>query len=182
MKVILMTDVEKTGVAGDVLKVKDGFARNYLLPKKLAIVATKNNMNRVATIKEKAEVERLKKLDELKAWAKALENVVIRFERKADENGHLFGSVSETDIAHELDKKEMDIHKSMIQMEKHIKEIGETMVPVKFSAEVVANLKVIVAKEEEAVEAAVETIVEEIVEETVEETEEKVEEEAEINE
>ncbi len=165
MKVILMTDVEKTGVAGDLLKVKDGFARNYLLPKKLAILATNNNMKRIASIKQQAEAERLKKLDELKAWAKALENVEIRFERKADENGHLFGSVSETDIAHEIEKKDMNIHKSMIQMDKHIKEIGETMIPVKFSAEVIAHLKVTVVKEVEE-----------------EKAEEVVEEEAEINE
>ncbi len=152
MKVILMTDVEKTGSAGDLIKVKDGFARNYLLPKGFAVVATAGNMKRIGAIKEKAEAERLKKLDELKAFAKTLENVEIRFLRKADENGHLFGSVSEVDIVHELEKKELNIHKAMIQMDKHFKETGEFTVNVKFSAEVVAKLKVFVEveKEEEA--------------------------------
>ncbi len=170
MKVILMTDVEKLGAAGDLLKVKDGYARNYLVPKKLAIFATKGNMNRVAAIKQKAEEERLKKLDELKALAKALDNVEIRFERKADENGHLFGSVSEVDIVHELEKKDMNIHKSMIHMEKHIKEISETTVFVKFATDVVANVKVVVVKEEDEEEKAAEKV------------EEKAEEVAEINE
>jgi len=89
MKVILIKDTEKLGSAGSVLKVKDGFARNYLLPKKIAIIATKNNLSKLEQIKEKAEAEKTALENEYKLLVDKINNTELIFTRKADENGHL---------------------------------------------------------------------------------------------
>ena len=107
MKVILIKDTEKLGTAGSVLKVKDGFARNYLLPKKLAIIANKHNLSKLEQIKKEAEAEKMALENEYKLLVDKINNMELIFVRKADENGHLFGSVSEHDIVEELEKQEI---------------------------------------------------------------------------
>ncbi|RLC50156.1 MAG: 50S ribosomal protein L9 [Candidatus Cloacimonadota bacterium] len=147
MKVILIKDTEKLGSAGSVLKVKDGFARNYLLPKKIAIIATKNNLSKLEQIKEKAEAEKTALENEYKLLVDKINNTELIFTRKADENGHLFGSVSEHDIVEELEKQEIKIHKSNVELEKHLKELGEFEVKIAFTPAISANLKIKVEKE-----------------------------------
>ena len=147
MKVILIKDTEKLGTAGSVLKVKDGFARNYLLPKKLAIIANKHNLSKLEQIKKEAEAEKMALENEYKLLVDKINNMELIFVRKADENGHLFGSVSEHDIVEELEKQEIKIHKSNVEMEKHLKEIGEFEVKIVFTSSISANLKIKVEKE-----------------------------------
>ena len=147
MKVILVKDITKMGLAGSVIKVADGYARNYLLPKKLVILATKNNLAKIETIKKKAELEKLEIENHFKALAMKINDITLKFTRKADENDHLFGSVSENDIVKSLAEKGIEIHKSVVDIQKHLKEIGSFEVKIAFSSEITANLKVNIEKE-----------------------------------
>ncbi|PID29753.1 MAG: 50S ribosomal protein L9 [Candidatus Cloacimonadota bacterium] len=148
MKVILLHDIEKLGLAGDVKNVKAGFARNYLLPKNLVIVASEGNLKRVEKIKVKAEALREEKLSSLNALARKVNETVLTFVRKADENGHLFGSVSDVDLTAEFANLDLDVHKSNIKLAKPIKELGEFEIEVAFGYNVSANFKVIVKTED----------------------------------
>jgi len=147
MKVILVKDITKMGLAGSVIKVADGYARNYLLPKKMVILATKNNLAKIETIKKKAELEKLEIENHFKALALKINDITLKFTRKADENDHLFGSVSENDIVKSLAEKGIEIHKSVVDIQKHLKEIGSFEVKIAFSSEITANLKVNIEKE-----------------------------------
>ncbi|MCK4312951.1 MAG: 50S ribosomal protein L9 [Candidatus Cloacimonetes bacterium] len=147
MKVILVKDIAKMGLAGSVIKVADGYARNYLLPKKLVILATKSNLAKIETIKKKAELEKLEIENHFKALALKINETTLTFTRKADENEHLFGSVSENDIVKSLAEKGIEIHKSVVDIQKHLKEIGSFDVQIAFSSEITANLKVNIEKE-----------------------------------
>ena len=147
MKVILVKDIAKMGLAGSVIKVADGYARNYLLPKKIVILATKNNLAKIETIKKKAELEKLEIENHFKALALKINDITLKFTRKADENDHLFGSVSENDIVKSLAEKGIEIHKSVVDIQKHLKEIGSFVVQIAFSSEITANLKVNIEKE-----------------------------------
>ena len=147
MKVILVKDIAKMGLAGSIIKVTDGYARNYLLPKKLVISATKNNLAKIETIKKKAELEKLEIENHFKALALKINEITLTFTRKADENEHLFGSVSENDIVKSLAEKGIEIHKSAVNIQKHLKEIGSFDVQIAFSSEITANLKINIEKE-----------------------------------
>lgn len=147
MKVILTKDKKKLGEAGSIVKVANGFARNYLLPQKLAIPATKYNLSRVEAIKKEADAEKLALENEYNALVQKIDEVTLTFKRKADENEHLFGSVSETDIVNALTDKEIEIHKSFVNMQKHLKEIGSFEVEIEFSTKIKTVLKVNIEKE-----------------------------------
>jgi large subunit ribosomal protein L9 len=147
MKVILTKDIKKIGTAGEVLNVANGFARNYLLPHKFAIIATKNNLNRIDTIKKDAEIARLEVENKYKAIALKLADVELSFIRKADENGHLFGSVSENDIVKALEEKEFEIHRSNVNLEKHLKELGTFDVEIMFTSDIITKVKVDIENE-----------------------------------
>jgi len=148
MKVILVKDMQNLGQAGSVLKVADGYGRNYLLPKGFAIMANAYNLAKIEGIKKVAEAERLEINNKFKALAAKVDGVELTFLRKADENDHLFGSVSEKDIADALNEKGIELSKAVIKMEKHLKEIGDFEVSVVFSAEINATVKVKVDKEQ----------------------------------
>jgi len=147
MKVILAKDVKKLGEAGSIVKVADGYARNFLLPKKLAVPATKLNLSKVEVIKKAAEAEKLALESKYHELVQKLSDVELVFVRKADENDHLFGSVSETDISKALAEKDIDVHRSYVIMEKHIKEIGSFDVEIDFTSDITTTLKVNVDKE-----------------------------------
>lgn len=147
MKVILTKDIERVGEAGSVIKVSPGYARNYLLPKKLAIPATKGNIARIEKIKKKAEIERLEQENKYKALAASIDGTELRFVRKADENDHLYGSVSENDIAEDLEAKGFEVHKSNIKLDKHLKELGAHTVKIAFAPDIVGEIQVIIEKE-----------------------------------
>ena len=148
MRVILLESIEKLGKVGSVVKVADGYARNYLIPRNYAILADKKNLQKIEGIKQEAEKKELEHLNALKALAQQIEGTELVYKRKADENDHLFGSVSDVDIVHSLKEKGFDIHKSMIRGEKHIKALGSFDIGIHLSSEIDAGVKVIVEKED----------------------------------
>jgi len=147
MKVILKKDINKKGKAGDVINVADGYARNYLLPQGFAIVANKYNLSKVGSIQQEADLARLELESKYKAQALQVSNTSLHFIRKADENDHLFGSVSDNDIVEALAEKEIDLHRSFLKMDTHLKSIGDFEIEVNFPNDINATLKVTVGKE-----------------------------------
>ena len=156
MEVILKEDVNKLGHRGDVVKVADGYGRNYLLPGKLAIEANANNKAVIEQMKGSAVRKLAKEKIESEDLSKQLEAVELVFERKVGENDHLFGSVTSGDIAHQLEQKGFTIDKRKISLEEPLKTLGEFHVPIKLHREVTTHLKVTVKGDEpsEAVSAA----------------------------
>ena len=147
MKVILAKDIKKLGEAGKVVKVANGYARNYLIPLNLAIPATSRNISKIEIIKKQAEAEKIAMQGEYQALAQKLEKIKLTFIRKADESDHLFGSVSESDIVKALAEMEIEIHSSNVNIEKHLKEIGTFDIEIEFSTEIKADIKVKIEKE-----------------------------------
>jgi len=147
MKVILLSNIEKVGHKGDVVNVKRGFARNYLVPRNFAIYATPSNMARLGSIQTKAAEEEAQRVAEFQRIAGQLSSKLLTFVRKVDEHDHMFGSVSESDISATLAEQGMNIHKSLIHMEKHIKELGASSVTIRLHKDVQATLNIVVEKE-----------------------------------
>jgi len=144
MEVILKEDVNKLGNRGDVIKVADGYGRNYLLPGKLAIEATANNKAVIEQMKGSSIRKLAKEKIESEELAKQLESVELVFERKVGENDHLFGSVTSGDIAHQLETKGFTIDRRKISLDEPLKTLGEFHVPIKLHREVTTHLKVTV--------------------------------------
>ena len=142
MEVILKEDVIKLGNRGDVVKVADGYGRNYLLPGKLAIEATAANKAVIEQMKGSAIRKLAKEKIEAEELSKKLEAVELSFERKVGENEHLFGSVTSGDIAHQLEEKGFTIDRRKISLEEPLKTLGEFHVPIKLHREVTTHLKV----------------------------------------
>src|SRR5947209_19566131 len=144
MEVILKEDVNKLGHRGDVVKVADGYGRNYLLPGKLAIEATAANRAVIEQMKASA----VRKLAKEKVVAEELQTkldaVELVFERKVGENDQLFGSVTSADIAHQLEEKGFTIDRRKIALEEPLRSLGEFHVPVKLHREVTSHVKVTV--------------------------------------
>lgn len=149
MKVILLESIEKVGSKGEVVNVRRGFARNFLIPRNSAIYATPLNMKKLSSIQASFAEAEQKKLAELKVLAEKIASAKVVLMRKVDENEHMFGSVSEVDIVNALHEQGIEIHKSALLMEKHLKEIGETKLTVKLHKDVMTELTVIVEKEAE---------------------------------
>jgi large subunit ribosomal protein L9 len=142
MEVILKEDVVKLGHRGDVVKVADGYGRNYLLPGKLAIEATTANRAVIAQMKESAIRKSAKEKAQSEDLAKQIGNVELTFERKTGENDHLFGSVTSGDIAQALEQQGYTVDRRKIALEEPLKQLGEFHVPVKLHREVTAHVKV----------------------------------------
>jgi len=142
MEVILKEDVQKLGHRGDVVKVADGYGRNYLLPGKLAIEATAANKAVIEQMKGSAARKSIKEKAASEDVAKQLDAVELTFERKVGENDHLFGSVTSGDIAQQLEAKGFEVDKRKIALEEPLKQLGEFHVPVKLHREVTAHVKV----------------------------------------
>ena len=144
MEVILKEDVNKLGNRGDVVKVADGYGRNYLLPGKLAIEANANNRAVIEQMKGSSIRKLAKEKIESEELSKKLEAVELVFERKVGENDHLFGSVTSGDIAHQLEEKGYTVDRRKISLEEPLKTLGEFHVPIKLHREVTTHLKVTV--------------------------------------
>lgn len=151
MKVILLNQIEKLGKKGDVVNVKRGFARNFLIPRTLALYATPQNMKKLGSIQSKAQEEEQRLLNEMKVLDGRIRALTLSFTRKVDENDHMFGSVSETDITAALHERGIAVHKSQLNMEKHIKALGETTVEIRLHREVISELKINVEREEKTI-------------------------------
>ena len=153
MEVILKEDVNKLGHRGDVVKVADGYGRNYLLPGKLAIEATAANRVVIEQMKASAVRKTAKERAVAEQEATTLSAVELTFERKVGDNEQLFGSVTSGDIAHALEQQGHVVDRRKIALEDPLKTIGEYHVPVKLFRDVTAHVKVTV-KGDRPVEAA----------------------------
>jgi large subunit ribosomal protein L9 len=143
MKVILKQDLKNLGEKNSVVEVKDGYARNYLLPKGLAIEANEVNLNIVKNKKEAEKVKKDKELDNAKDLAAKLNETVVTIKTKAGENGKLFGSITSMDIADNIKQNVgIDIDKKKINMPEAIKNLGEYEVEVRLYTGVNALVKV----------------------------------------
>jgi large subunit ribosomal protein L9 len=147
MKIILLDDVTKVGRRGEVRDVSDGYARNFLIPKKLALSATAGNLKNLAHIKRQQDA----KADRVKADADALrakiEALVYEERRQASEEGKLFGSVTSQDIADFLGTRGVPMDRKRITLDEPIKALGEHSVSMRLHADVVAQLRVNVVRE-----------------------------------
>jgi large subunit ribosomal protein L9 len=148
-KVILQEDIDKLGHRGDVVTVKPGYARNFLLPRKLAIEASTGNMKALERIRTSLAKKTATELEAAQKQAALLHGVELRFTRKTGENDQMFGSVTTGDISEALGQKEFKVDKRQIQLPEAIKAIGEYPVTVKVFREVTAQVKVHVEKEEQ---------------------------------
>ena len=143
MKVILLQDVKSVGKKGDILDANDGYARNFLLPKKMAVPATPDNLNNLKLQKNNQEKVAQEQLEAAQNFAKELESKEVVLSIKAGEGGRTFGSVSSKEIAQAFkDQCGMEIDKKKIQMEDNIKNFGVYEVKVKLHPKVTGTLKV----------------------------------------
>ncbi|MBM3301258.1 MAG: 50S ribosomal protein L9 [Deltaproteobacteria bacterium] len=154
MDIILLENVEDLGMVGQTVRVKDGYARNYLLPRKLACVATQENRNFYRTLIEAKQ----RKLARLKVsaqqQAQELRSVVLTFIRKSrDEEARLFGSVTNADIARALESQGYEIDRKRINLPEPIKKLGEHRAIIRLHPEVTATVTVLVKPEEEKADA-----------------------------
>ena len=147
MEVILKEDVAKLGSRGDVVKVAEGYGRNYLLPRKLAIVADEGNKAVIVQMKAASVRRSAKEKTQAEELAKQFEGTSVSFTRKSGENDQLFGSVTSGDLADALTKKGFNIDRRKIQLHEPLKTVGEFTVPVKLHKDVTAHLKVVIEKE-----------------------------------
>ena len=147
MELILRVDIPKLGKAGEIVNVSEGYARNYLLPKKLADKPTQDAKDQIEAIVRRRRIEEAKELEACQEMAKKLEEVTVKLARKAGEEEKLFGSVTAKDIADELEAQNIVLDAKKIQLETPIKQLGLSSVEVKLHAEVSAQLKVWVVSE-----------------------------------
>ncbi len=147
MEVILKEDVPKLGSRGEVVKVAEGYGRNFLLPKKLAIEANVANKAVIEQMKAAAVRRSAKEKSEAEELSKQFDGLEVKFQRKAGENDQLFGSVTSGDIAEALEKKSFHIDRRKVQLHEPLKTIGEFTVAVKLHKDVTTHLKVIIEKE-----------------------------------
>ncbi len=141
VNVVLRADVENLGTTGDVVRVKPGYARNYLVPRGLASIATRANVKQIEHEKEMARQKAAKLRQEQEKIAAELEKVVVMIAKEAGEEGKLFGSVTAADVAEGLARKGYDIEKKKIVVPDHIKEVGSYEVIVKLPLGVQAKLR-----------------------------------------
>jgi large subunit ribosomal protein L9 len=147
MEVILKEDVNKLGARGDVVKVAEGYGRNYLLPRKLAIQANEGNKAVIAQMKAASVRRSAKEKTQAEELAKQFDGLSATFQRRSGEHDQLFGSVTSGDIADAIAKKGINLDRRQIQLHEPLKTLGDFTVPVKLHREVTAHLKVGIEKE-----------------------------------
>jgi large subunit ribosomal protein L9 len=147
MEVILREDVEKVGARGAVVKVADGYARNYLLPKRLAVPATESNKKIVEQERDAHLRREAKFQSEAEGLAQLLSNVVLTFKRRVGENDHLFGSVTAKDIADALEAQKYHVERRRVLLEEPIHTLGEHTVNVRLHRDVTTPIKIVVEPE-----------------------------------
>jgi large subunit ribosomal protein L9 len=148
MEVILREDIERLGNRGQVVKVADGYARNFLLPKRLAVAATDANRKIVEQERQAHLRREAKQKGEAEDLSKLLTGVVVTISQKAGENDQLFGSVTSKDVADALAQKNFTIDRRKVLMDDPIKQLGEFKIPVRLHRDVTAEVTVHVVKEE----------------------------------
>ena len=168
MKVILARDYEKLGSAGDIISVKDGFAKNFLIPNNIALVATQGNLNQMEIVKKSLIKKEAKSIEEAKGIAGIIEGTTVTIKVNSSPEGKLYGSITTKDIAEKiLELKKVELDKKKIDLEDHIKEVGNYEVTVRLYKEikVVIKLEIIsddVVVQEPQKEAGTEELPEEV--------------------
>jgi large subunit ribosomal protein L9 len=147
MKIILLEDVATLGRRGEVREVADGYARNYLLPQKLALAATAPNLKNLEGIKARQESQAAKSLASAQAQAAVIEGLHLAVARQASDEDRLFGSVGRNDVAAFLTQHGLEVERRRIDLDEPIKSLGEFSVPIRLHPEVTAQLKVTVTRE-----------------------------------
>lgn len=147
MKIILLDDVAKLGRRGEVRDVADGYARNYLLPHKLALAATAGNLKNLDSIKARQEQQAARQKSQAAQLAEAIEALTLEQRRQASDEGRLFGSVGRADIAAFLAQNGIEVEKRRIGLDEPIKALGEFAVPIRLHGDITASLKVTVGRE-----------------------------------
>ena len=153
MNVLLCEDVENLGWYGDIVKVSEGYARNYLLPQRLAIVPTDAKIKSMAEEKAQRAKQREVVIENFKKAAEAVNGAEVVLAAKANEQGHLFGSISEKAIAENLRSQGFQVEDKFVRLEEHIREVGERNVKLKFTMDVTATVKVTIVPEAQSTEA-----------------------------
>ena len=145
MKVVFLEDVEGVAQGGEVKDVKNGFARNYLLPQHLAAPATHNNLQRIGKLQRQADVDRVQKFEDMRTVAEGIEGTEIIMEMRAGANDRLYGSVTGTMVADSVSEETgVSIERRWVQLDNPIRETGEFDVSIRLHSDVSANVKVIV--------------------------------------
>lgn len=168
MEIILKKDFITLGYEGDICKVKDGYARNYLIPRNIAVIKNAGNLKTLAQMQKSLEKKRAKRKMEAEILKGKIVDISVMIPVKVAENGKLYGSVSPQNIVDALKEKEIDINKKDVHMDKHIKELGEYEIEIKLYHSVNANIKINVVNID-TLENATKSEINETVKETVEE-------------
>ena len=147
MEVILREHVDNLGRRGDIVKVAEGYARNFLLPRKLALAVTESNKRQIERERKVAEARDAEEKGQAEALAQRMAQIEVEIARRVGENETLYGSVTSADVAHALQTKGFDIDKRKIQLADPIKALGESSVAVKIHRDVVAQIRVKVVPE-----------------------------------
>lgn len=147
VKVLLVADVEKVGWLGDAVEVSEGYARNYLLPCGLAVEVTEANLRAIAKEKKKRAEQRMAERTRLEEVAKRVDGAEAVIAAKANEQGHLFGSVTTADIAANLREQGFEVADEVVQLAEHIKQVGTSQVELRFAEDLTATVNVVVVAE-----------------------------------
>jgi large subunit ribosomal protein L9 len=142
MEIILTEDVPKLGHAGDVVRVKDGYARNYLLPRGMALLATRGRVRELEHKKRMIEEKDRKEIHSHEGFARQINALELEFDVHASEEGKLFGSVTNSDIASQLKEKGVEVDRRKIELPEPIKLVGEYSVPIRLHRQVTAEVAV----------------------------------------
>ena len=154
MKLLLQRNIEKLGNAGDLVEVSSGYARNYLLPHGLAMVPSEVNLKKIDQLRAAARQQELQFLQEFQDRARTIDGLELSLKARANELGHLFGSVGPADVSVALKEIGFDVPDQNIILDPHIKEIGEYDIQVKFADEALARIKLTVLSETPLPDAA----------------------------
>ncbi len=149
MEIILKKDFESLGFQGDIVNVAPGYARNYLIPMGLAVLANNSNLKALEMTKQKIIARRIKDRESAERTKEGISQRTVTITRKAGEEDKLYGSVTSKDIAQELEREGVVIDRRKIVLEDSIKSLGETEVPIKLHPEVTGTLRVVVEREQE---------------------------------
>ena len=145
MKVVFLQDVDGVANGGDVREVKNGFARNYLIPKNMAAPATRNNLLQIKKLQNQASTTRVRRLEDLKELAEAVDGTVIKVEMRAGANEQLYGSVTGTTVADRVSEiTGRDIDRQIVQLDSPIRKLGVFSVPIRLHPDISAVVKIIV--------------------------------------
>lgn len=146
IKVVLQQDIDSLGRGGDVVRVRPGYARNYLIPRGMAVVATTGSLARLEELQRAALAAAARRLAEAKQAAQAIEAVTVKIERSCGEEGRMYGSVTARDIEEAFAAAGQTIDRKKLVLPEPIKQLGPATVSLKLHTDVVANLKVEVVK------------------------------------